>query len=483
MWLLSALWAWVRAAALPISALSCGAVLASALPGIYVNTTPNWNGEAQDPLGSVGSTTLSSLVSTAARRLEGDYSYAIWSHDELVGLAQTGYEQFCALTKALWDSRHIPDRHSPTPTTDEWSRADAPASSRTWETFVESQNRPTSRRATARYAENVVLVSDPTPFLGDSRQDARQAGEYGTITAGIDAIGASGTAPNPDSVLPVEVSDVERVTYDGRRLQALTPVEADRIDRQWERYTGYPSAFALRQEGGRKLLKRFRGPAAPADSRPYNQETGILRGGEQVSDVTTSSVLAQARITLTPFSLQSSGVALGLVSTFYPYPIRPTTLILVFDAPTVVGWVGLTEFAGYWATGSTPYGFARRVDGVHFTGAPYGIPRRYNPGTQNTRLDYTRKAPKLTAQGRLEIQDWDARYVLFFVLARAYAKDCPGQNKKAAEHYQKRWEIGVEQVRQRWASVREGLEHVMGTGPTHRDNNPVAELPWQYGRN
>jgi len=102
-------------------------------------------------------------------------------------------------------------------------------------------------------------------------------------------------------------------------------------------------------------------------------------------------------------------------------------------------------------------------------------------------VDYVKKAPKLATSAlrstRLEVQDWDARHLLWFVLARAYAKDCPGQNIKAAEHYQQRWELGVSMVRARHGDVREGISHVMGRSSTvdSRDVNPTARLPWQYG--
>jgi len=454
-----------------------------------MDTTPNWTGGAADPLGSYGATTLDSLVAQAARRLEGSNTYVIWSKAELEGYAQLGYEQFCALTRALWDSRHLPARHEPVYTPDKFAREDAPASSRTWETFVPSQDRPTTRRTTARYAEDLVMVSDPAPFLGGGQEFARQAGQMGLITTAPDVLWAGVEAPNAEIVLPDDVLEVERVTYDGRRLQALTAQEANRIDCQWEQYSGYPSGFIVRQEGGRKILKLFRGPAEPADIRPYTQETGILRGGLDESDTTTTTVLAAQRITLTPFALQYTsgpfaGQAASLVSTFFPYPVSPLQLVTVPNRPTVVGWAGLTETAGYNYDGG-PYGIARRISGTFCTGGPFGAPRRWNPGEKNTRIDYVRKAPRLTAGQQLHIQDWDARNVLWFVLSRAYSKDCPGQNLKAAEHYQQRWELGVSMVKARWGEVREGLAHVMGRGRTSdtRDTNPTAQLPWQYGRN
>lgn len=449
-----------------------------------MNTTPNWTGGGMAPLGSYGSTTLDSLVAQAARRLEGANTYAIWSKSELEGYAQLGYEQFCALTRALWDSRHIPARHEPIYSTDRFGKDDAPASSRAWATFEQSQDRPTTRRTTATYTETLVFVSDPAPFLGFGQDMARQAGQAGLITAPADVPNVAGEAPNPEIVLPDDVLEVERVTYDGRRLQALTAQEANRIDCQWEQYTGYPSGYIVRQEGGRKLLKLFRGPAEPADTRPYTQETGILRGGLLEEGYTTSTVLAPTRITLTPFALQANGEALSRISTFFPYPIYPSTQVVVPSGPITVGWVALDETANYGSSGG-PYGFARRVSGTFYTDGPFGIPKRWNPGEKNTRIDYVKKAPRLTAGQQLHIQDWDARNILWFVLSRAYTKDGEGQNLKAGEHYQKRWELGVAMVRARHGEVREGIAHVMGRGRTtdDRDQNPTAQLPWQYGRN
>ena len=450
-----------------------------------MDTTPNFAPGADSPLGSYGSTTLASLVENAQRRLEGALAWEIWSRAELEGFAQLAYEQFCALTRALWDSRHIPERHEPVYTPDKFSREDAPASSRTWQAYSPPPG-PAGRRNVASYVENLVLVSDPAPFLGDGREFARQAGEYALVTSGADVPNAGDLAVNPDSVLPADVLEVTRATYDGRRLQPLTGREADRIDSQWERYTGYPSGYTVRQDGARKLLKRFRGPAAPADTRGYTQETGILRGGVTTPDAVYETVLAPTRITLTPFALQAGGVALGRISTFFPYPMAPLTLVQLPTRRPVAGWAGLTETATYEVRGG-PYGFARRISGTYFTDGPFGLPRRWNPGENNTRVDYVKKAPKLATSAlrstRLEVQDWDARHLLWFVLARAYAKDCPGQNIKAAEHYQQRWELGVSMVRARHGDVREGISHVMGRSSTvdSRDVNPTARLPWQYG--
>ena len=453
-----------------------------------MTATPNWspNGSGS-PLGPYASTTLSSIVETAARRLEGDLSFEIFAREELETYAQIELDQFAAETKAFWDSRHLPDKHVPAYTTDVFA-ADGVISERIYSSWSAPASGTDRRTASGLYEEIIRCISDPpVPFMGGGQEFARQDGISSEITSPADIQGNL-NAPPADTVLPADVLEVERATWDGRPLQALGPREADELDSQWERYPGWVAAFALIQRGARKLFKRFRGPAAPADTRPHTQQNGILRGGRTVSDTTTITVVQENRITLTPFAIWDvQNIPTGRISTLFPYPATLGQTVSFPYNTTTYGWSALTETEDY-SIMNGPFGFVRRMSGVWFTNGPFGFPRRWCKGESNTRIDYVKRAPKLStsrlATTTIPLQDWDCRYILFGMLARAYSRDGQGQNKKLAKHYDTRRNLGILDIKRRHANVREELAHVMGGGSMvdALDRAPLAQLPWNYGR-
>lgn len=404
----------------------------------------------------------------AQRRL-GDTVGDIWTQAELERYLEDGYLQLVQRTRALWDSAHVPDRHSPAYNTDATS-ATLVQSTRTWQSWA-GTNRG------ERSAVNLGLISDPTPYLGDRRRESDQDGLYSAITSPADVPNVADVAPPAESLLPAEVLAVERATWDGRILAPLTPKEADAQDREWEQYTSEPEAYVLIQKGARKLLKRFRGPSSPADSRAYTGEVGILRGGRREPDYETVLVDQILRIPLTPFGQFASGVAASRISTLYPYGGFYVTAVPIPVGTIEVGWPALTETATYAVSGG-PFGIARRVPGAYYTNAPFGFPRRFNPGVNNTRIDYVKK-PTAGTWSRFELQDWDTRYLLFYVLARAFDRASPAQDKKMAQHYLARFELGIAMMVARHAHVREHAVYVMGEGDTSYEP-AVARLPGNY---
>lgn len=417
---------------------------------------------------------------TVAMRL-GDSTHDIWSQAELEGYVEAAYLDFVTRTKALWDSGHVPNRHIPAYTTDQWSRVGV-SSVRTWKRWIPSPGGTARSNRGATSTVDLGLISYPTPFLGDPGRHSRRDGVYSLITSGVDVAGLA-EAPPAEAVLEPEVGNVERATWDGRRMTAIAPQEADRGDPQWEQHSGEPFAYALIQKGGTKILKHDRGPSSPADMRPYTDEAGVLRGGLSIPDAVTVTINTAQRINLTPFAdfnqTTLPGVPKGIISTMFPYPGFVPTVYTILTAPPVYGWPGLTEHANTPVVGT--FGIPRRVPGAWYTNGPWGIAKRFNPGLRNTRIDYVRR-PNVKQSGHFEIQDWDVRYLRFKALAEALNRDGPGQNKKLSKHYRDRYEIGVQSIVSRHANIREATNFVMGGGDAGPSNWPAtATLPSNYG--
>lgn len=411
----------------------------------------------------------------------GDSTFEIWSQAELEGYVEAAYLDFVTKTKALWDSAHVPDRHSPAYTTDIFARLGV-ASRRTWAPWVPSPGGTARSNRGASSTVELGMISYPTPFLGDGRQFSTQDGIYSLITSPADVKSCT-DAPPAQSVLPEDVGNVERATWDGRRLTAITPQEANKGDPQWEQYSGEPFAYALVQKGSTKILKRDRGPSSPADMRPYSDEAGVLRGGLTIPTATTVTINTAQRINLSPFAdfnqTTLPGTPKGIISTMFPYPGFVPTVYTILSSPPVYGWPGLTEHATTPVVGT--FGIPRRVPGAWYTNGPWGIAKRFNVGLRNTRIDYV-KRPNVKQRGHFELQDWDVRYLRFRALSEALNRDGPGQNKKLAKHYRERYDIGVAMMAQRHASIREATNFVMGGEDAGPSNWPAtARLPGNYG--
>lgn len=417
---------------------------------------------------------LSSIVDKVVRRL-GDSDNEIWERSELETYAQLGYEQFVTETNALWDTRHLPDRHSPAYTTDEPSNTNT-ESKRIWPSAIQSFGDSESSGGVSPSLD-LVCVSDATPFIGNSKQDSDFDGLTSFITSPAD-VPYTTAATQQDYLMPDDVLMIDRATWDGIQLQALTPKEADQIDDLWEEKTGDPRAFVIVGKGRKRIFRKLRTPSAPADMRAFSNEVGFIRGGFHEPELATEIVSAPSRITLTPFAIfDSDGTPTSLVSTVYPYPVLSLVVITIYTQKPIYGWPALDETSEHVVIGG-PFGLPRRIDGVWFTNAPFGFPKRFSGGNRNTKIDYVKK-PRDLKKHSFEIQPWDVRYIVFFMLSRALDRDGPGQNKKLAEHYLQRYQNGIESVKLRNANANDGARHVMGVG-TIDISTETAKLPANY---
>jgi hypothetical protein len=217
--------------------------------------------------------------------------------------------------------------------------------------------------------------------------------------------------------LPTTLVDLERATWDFNTLVALTPTQLAQTDTRYQVTAGEVFAFTWRQDGLRSFRK-IRVPAAQAASHRCEGSCGILRTPTDISGETTRSTRGIPRCIPTQ------------------HPI-----------------------------GTNLWGLPRRV---------------YRDGT-NVKVEYWREGRLLSDVQGSELPARYAYYLRDYAIARALARNGPGQDNVLAAHYWERWMRGLARVVRRkmlvnrprtgqWQPVRV----LGGTRP------PRPRLPWPY---
>lgn len=154
------------------------------------------------------------------------------------------------------------------------------------------------------------------------------------------------------------------------------------------------------------------------------------------------------------------------------------------SAFTIVGtWGALrtpTDITAATITGT--WGVPRILPGHHPTRGAWGIPRIVAEDTDNLRIEGYRQGLPVTQDSHsFELPDQWCRYLRWFVLAKAYKRDGPGQDLQLAQHFEERWAMSLERVAfRRRQMVRERVG-VLGKGAsTMRQSVAPPRLPWNY---
>lgn len=121
-------------------------------------------------------------------------------------------------------------------------------------------------------------------------------------------------------------------------------------------------------------------------------------------------------------------------------------------------------------------------------GGPWGIPRRLHPDAANTVLEVARLGKNGGMHGseseELEIPRNYTKYVVFYVMARALAREGEGQDLKLAQHFFERFQLGLRRMQHRQENQQPEYTGKLG----RRGQNPRQwglgdpTLPWEYGR-
>lgn len=115
-------------------------------------------------------------------------------------------------------------------------------------------------------------------------------------------------------------------------------------------------------------------------------------------------------------------------------------------------------------------------------GGPRGTPRRIHPVTDNFKIEIARLGRDPQAFD-FEIPRNYSKYVVFWAMARALRRDGPGQDKKLAQHYEARFELGVARMKRRMQDFDRERAGRVAYGPPGQPSFALGEptLPWEYG--
>lgn len=231
--------------------------------------------------------------------------------------------------------------------------------------------------------------------------------------------GASGAIP-ATADLPATITSLERVTWDKRGIDAMTPNRLQNMDSRYELTEGEVYGY-MWQKDGIRTLRKIRVPAQQCDTVAVDGSWGLCR----------------------------SVTALGL-------------------APTSV------------STWGTP----RRLAGHHPLGAEhFGGVRQFHLEGKNVRVEHYRQGRTMTDSSDIcELPERYADYLRDYAMAQCLSRPGPGQDLELAQHFTQRWARGMARVARRIDMVdRQRTVVLGGDGQPMTHRPPRPSMPWPYG--
>ena len=129
-------------------------------------------------------------------------------------------------------------------------------------------------------------------------------------------------------------------------------------------------------------------------------------------------------------------------------------------------------------------GILREREGVFPAFGPRGTPRRQHPDEDNTKVEISRLGRDPQAFD-FEIPRNYVKYPIFWAMSQALRRDGPGQDRKLAEHYSNRFELGINRMVSRMRDYTKERLGSIGHGAPGQPSFALGmpQLPWEYGPN
>lgn len=237
-------------------------------------------------------------------------------------------------------------------------------------------------------------------------------------TAGwLSAAGAS-TAISATAELPRTVTEIDRPMWDQRAIVTISPKQATALDSRYEITAGEVYALIPTAQGIR-TIRKMRVPSAQADTYAIAGSWGVMRSPAECS----------------------SGTVTGT------------------------------------------YGIPRCIPGHHPMGTEsFGLPRRPYRDGKNVRIEHWREGRAVTTAADVyELPTRATVYLRDYAIGRCYGKSGPAQDLRLAQHYQARYQRGVERLKRRVQAQQRARVSQLGGASPIRSGPPRPRLPWQYG--
>ncbi len=219
--------------------------------------------------------------------------------------------------------------------------------------------------------------------------------------------------------LPDNLYEIERTTWDSRRIDPRRSREFEQNDSRYELAKGNVDAYTQDKDGLRRLRK-WRVPSAP----------------------------------FVPYEFDESSSEYGIIVD-----------ISDVDSDTPLGSWG--DFV--------------QVDGQHSSGDPWGVIVGVYDETNAVKIEYRKRGVDLD-HDCLEIPERYVVYLRWYVMARALEREGDAQDLDLAAHYQTRYEAGIARMLKRQQAMVYQKKMVMGGSRGRSSRLPLAQLPWAYGK-
>jgi hypothetical protein len=342
------------------------------------------------------STTLASVRTELAQRL-GDASHVIWPEADLDDYIKEGYNLLVKETGCLWATDVLPDYGTAMTHTGNggWELDYFPAD------FMVGECCQFTSLFERDYLDNAFGPASHT-------QHWEQNGDY-VLTDYV-----SGVVDLPEDVL-----QIERATWNTKRITPLRSSDVEFDDRRYELNTGIVEGY-MQDKDGLGKFRKYRVPSSPYD--PYDVDadstTGILI---TVSDLTSDTPLFE--------------------------------------------WGDLVQ-----------------IPNQHAFGDPWGVIVGVYTEPLAVRIEYQRRGAELGDDQDFEIPDRYVMYVRHWAQYRCLEREGKGQELELAAHFKSRFEEGVARMLKRKAAMGYQKVQVLGGGGrTIIRKDRRARLPWQYG--
>jgi len=356
-----------------------------------------------------------------SRRL-GDPDRRIWSDAEIDSYLLQASKELTTSNRLIWDwvyPENLPRGFSFTAPFEE--------ALTTWHYGPGDGSGSGMANFTAEFERRLNADQPQDPESG-SYEDVRDGFARHTFPDEIPFLVQSGAAQQqPTSELPFRLTEVERVAWDARTIDADIHRNHRYANQQYETITGEVISYTWRKDGPR-TLRKIRVPAQVADV----YETKGSWGG-----------------------------------------VRRVTDLDFVDA--------LSGLEGDW-------GAARQVPGEHpigprHTAEPWGLPRRFFRAGNNTKVEHWRTAYVDCLE--TEIPARYRKYLEWYAMYRCLSRQSPGQNVELADWYRGRWADGMARINRRIGKEQsERIGRLGGLDPRsgRAQGPPRPSLPWQYGK-
>lgn len=406
------------------------------------------------------SVSLTTLRTALQRRL-CDESEAIWTQAELEGYIQEGYDDLTKRTGCLFDTAMLPDVPFAFNITADWEEG---------------------------YADASMMVSGPAGFtcefersyIDNARGPANHnhAWEYhlGYQTMlEVDAL----------ADLPESLQEVERATWNTRRISALTSRDLETFDSRYELNKGEVIGYT-QDKDGLGVLRKWHVPSAPYS--PFTFDAG--------EDLEIFSFTQTWEEDYFPSGFEENGPLQFTAGGDQPYALSTD----LGPGTHNYRWEVSGGYASASSSNDDGFGIIRNLSGIVDISVDsdgfgdlvqvdtvnvfedFGILGPIYPDTNVVRIEYRRRGQTLSDTQDFEIADRYTVYVRHYAQSQALGREGPGQDLTLAKHFAERYEAGIARMKRRAHAMDYQRAMVMGGGSSlQRKGPPLARLPYNYG--